>query len=139
MVISASLPGATVEETMTQVTDRIRSKLKDLPEYDKTRSMTRAGLAVIYLELKPTTRADDLRRVFQNVRNLMSDLRSEFPQEFQGLLVNDTFGDVFGNIYAFTSDGFTPREVQDAVRGVQRRCRAWLMQARSIFSARGTK
>lgn len=120
VVISASLPGATVEETMTQVTDRIESKLKDLPEYDKTRSMTRAGLAVIYLELKPTTRADDLRRVFQNVRNLMSDLRSKFPQEFQGLLVNDTFGDVFGNIYAFTSDGFTPREVQDAVRGVQR-------------------
>lgn len=124
VVISASLPGATVEETMSQVTDRIESKLKDLPEYDKTRSTTRAGLAVIYLELKPTTRPVELRRVFQNVRNLMSDLRSEFPQEFQGLQVNDSFGDVFGNIYAFTSDGFSPREVQDAVRRVQRQLQA---------------
>ena len=45
VVISASLPGATVEETMSQVTDRIESKLKDLPEYHKTRSTTRAGSA----------------------------------------------------------------------------------------------
>ncbi len=121
VVISAALPGATVEETMRQVTDRIESKLKDLPEYDKTRSTTRAGVSVVYLELKPSTRPAELKRVFQNVRNLMSDLRSEFPQEFQGIKVNDSFGDVFGNIYAFTTDGFTPREVQDAVRGVQRR------------------
>lgn len=120
VVISASLPGATVEETMTQVTDRIESKLKDLPEYDKTRSITRAGLAVVYIELKPTTRAEHLTQVFQRIRNLMSDLRTQFPQEFQGLQVNDSFGDVFGNIYAITADGFSPREVQDAVRRLQR-------------------
>ena len=124
MLVKTLWPGATSAETIKQVTDRIESKLKDLPEYDKTRSTTRAGLAVIYLELKPSTRPEELKRVFQNVRNLMSDLRSEFPQEFQGLQVNDSFGDVFGNIYAFTSDGFSPREVEDAVRRVQRQVQA---------------
>lgn len=120
VVISASVPGATVEETMTQVTDRIESRLKDLREYDKTRSLTRAGLAVVHIDLKPTTRAEQLAKAFQRIRNLMSDLRTEFPQEFQGIKINDSLGDVFGNIFAFTSDGFSPREVQDAVRRVQR-------------------
>jgi hypothetical protein len=29
------------------------------------------------------------------------------PSEFAGFSFNDDFGDVYGNIYAFTSDGFS--------------------------------
>ena len=43
MVISASLPGASVQETLDQVTDRIERKLEDLDELNKTRSITRPG------------------------------------------------------------------------------------------------
>ena len=51
---------------------------------------------------------------------MMADIRGEFPAEFQGFKFNDSFGDVFGNIYAFTSDGFTPREVRDHVETIRR-------------------
>ncbi len=120
MIIAAALPGADTAETRTQVTDRIEKKLEDLDELDFTRSITRPGEAIVYVELLPTTKADQLPRVWQTVRNMMADIRPEFPAEFAGFQFNDSFGDVFGNIYAFTSDGFSPREVHDYVREVQR-------------------
>ncbi len=108
----------------TQVTDRIEKKLEDLPELDFTRSVTRPGEAIVYLELLPSTKASELPRIWQTVRNMMGDIRGDFPEEFAGFQFNDNFGDVFGNIYAFTSDGFSPREVRDYVEGVRRSVQA---------------
>lgn len=120
MIVSAALPGADVQQTLSQVTERIEKKLSDLPELDFTRSVTRAGQATVYVELRANTKPDQLPRIWQTVRNMMADIRAEFPQNFAGFQFNDNFGDVFGNIYAFTSDGFTPREVQDYVQAAQR-------------------
>ncbi|TDK45687.1 efflux RND transporter permease subunit [Antarcticimicrobium luteum] len=124
MVIAGALPGADVQETRTQVTDRIEKKLEDLPELDFTRSVTRPGEAIVYLELLPTTKADELPRIWQTVRNMMGDIRGDFPEEFAGFRFNDNFGDVFGNIYAFTSDGFSPREVRDYAERARRAIQA---------------
>ncbi|WP_417435497.1 efflux RND transporter permease subunit [Hoeflea sp.] len=120
MIISAALPGADTRETLTQVTDRIEKKLEDLNELDFTRSVTRPGESIVYLELLPTTPAKNLPEIWQRVRNMMSDIRGDFPAEFAGFRFNDSFGDVFGNLYAFTSDGFSPREVRDYAELVRR-------------------
>ncbi|MCR8724985.1 efflux RND transporter permease subunit [Frigidibacter sp. ROC022] len=120
MIVSAALPGADTQETLTQVTDRIEKKLEDLDELDFTRSVTRPGQSIVYVELLPTTKSSELPIIWQRVRNMMEDIRSEFPAEFAGFVYNDSFGDVFGNIYAFTSDGFTPREVRDYAEQVRR-------------------
>ena len=120
MIVSAALPGASVQETLNQVTERIEKKLEDLDELDRTRSITRPGSAVVYIDLLDTTRAAELPRIWQQVRNMMGDIRGEFPAEFAGFQFNDNFGDVFGNIYAFTSDGFTPRELRDYVEEARR-------------------
>ena len=124
MIISAALPGADTYETLTQITDRIEKKLEDLDELDFTRSVTRSGESIVYVELLQTTRAKDLPEIWQRVRNMMSDIRSEFPAEFAGFNFNDSFGDVFGNLYAFTSDGFSPREVRDYAETVRRSVQA---------------
>ncbi|MDI3338574.1 efflux RND transporter permease subunit [Defluviimonas aestuarii] len=124
MIIAAALPGADVQETLTQVTDRIEKKLEDLDELDYTRSVTLPGQSIVYLELLPTTKARELPRIWQEVRNMMADIRPDFPAEFAGMQFNDSFGDVFGNVYAFTSDGFTPREVRDYVERVRRAVQA---------------
>ncbi len=124
MIITAALPGATVTETLSQVTDRIEKKLEDLDELKNTRSVTRPGEAIVYVELLATTPAGDLPRIWQRVRNMMADIRGEFPQEFAGFGFNDSFGDVFGSIYAFTADGFSHREVRDQVEMVRRTVQA---------------
>ena len=115
MIVSAALPGATAEETVTQVTDRIEKKLQELDTLDFTRSVTFPGQAVVYIDLRADTKADEVAQTWIRVRNMMSDIRGEFPKEFAGFSFNDDFGDVFGSIYAFTSDGFSPREMQDIV------------------------
>lgn len=121
MVIVAAYPGASVSETQLQITDRIEAKLKDLDTLDKSRSVTRPGTAVVYVDLKDTTKPHALPGIWQDVRNKMNDLRPELPEGFAGFQFNDRFGDVFGNIYAFSSDGFSPREMLDYVKTVQRR------------------
>ena len=126
-------PGATIEDTLDQVTTRIETKLEELDELDYTRSVTTPGQAIVYLELDPTTPAANVPAVWQHVRNMMSDIRPEFPQEFQGFQFNDDFGDVFGNIYAFTADGFTRRELRDRVEDIRKQVQALPMAGKTAL------
>ena len=48
---------------------------------------------------------------------MINDIRSQFPQGVQGPFFNDRFGDVFGNIYAFTADGLTLAPAARLCRG----------------------
>ena len=115
MIVQANWPGASVEETITQVTDRIEKKLEELDALDYTRSITTPGRAVVFVNLKPTTRAADVVPTWNQVRNMINDIRQTFPEGVVGPFFNDRFGDVYGNIYAFTSDGLTPRQLRDYV------------------------
>ncbi|WP_265501918.1 efflux RND transporter permease subunit [Paracoccus beibuensis] len=124
MIIAAAMPGATIHETLTQVTTRIETKLEELDELDFTRSVTMPGQAVVYVELDPTIRGPAVPEVWKRVRQMMSDIRPDFPREFQGFQFNDNFGDVFGNIYAFNADGFTMRELCDRVEAIRRQVSA---------------
>ncbi len=119
MVISAQWPGASTEETMQQVTERIEKKLEELSSLDFTRSMTVAGQTTIFVNLKDTTRGREVDATWLRIRNMISDIRGELPQTVIGPFYNDRFGDVFGNIYAFTSDGLTRRQLRDYVEKVR--------------------
>lgn len=121
MLIQANWPGASVEETTRQVTDRIEKKLEELESLDYSRSVTTAGQTLIFVNLKPTTKARDVTPTWVEVRNMINDIRSQFPQGVQGPFFNDRFGDVFGNIYAFTADGLSMRQLRDYVETVRTR------------------
>ena len=47
MVVQAAWPGATLNETLDQVTERIERKLKETPNLDFVRSFTSAGATTI--------------------------------------------------------------------------------------------
>ncbi|HWU61360.1 MAG TPA: efflux RND transporter permease subunit [Ensifer sp.] len=119
MVIQAQWPGATAAETADQVTDRIEKKLQELPELHFTRSMTEPGKATIFVDLLATTKARDVQSVWFRVRNMINDIAYTFPQGVQGPFYQDTFGDVFGNIYAFTGDGLSYRQLRDYVESAR--------------------
>ncbi len=124
MVISAAMPGASVEDMRQQVTDRIEKKLEELDTLDFTRSLTRPGVSIVYVNLQATVKGDAVAATWPLVRNMMSDIASEMPQEFAGFSFNDNFGDVYGNMYAFTSDGFSPSEMRDRIELVKRKIQA---------------
>jgi multidrug efflux pump subunit AcrB len=115
MVIAAAWPGAAPEEMATQVTERIERELQDLQTLDFTRSTTTAGSTTIFVNLRNETPAATVRQTWLEVRSMISDIARTFPQGVQGPFFNDRFGDVYGNIYAFTADGLTHRQLRDYV------------------------
>ncbi|MGR9480565.1 efflux RND transporter permease subunit [Rhizobium leguminosarum] len=115
MVITAQWPGASADEVTRQVTDRIEKKLQELESLDYTKSETVAGQTTVFVELLPTTKAKDVAPTWLRIRNMIADIKGDFPTGVVGPFFNDRFGDVFGNIYAFTSDGLTQRQLRDLV------------------------
>ena len=119
MVIQTRWPGATVDETMLQVTDRIEKKLEELDSLDYVQSYTRPGESTVFVFLKDTTEAKAIPQIWYQVRKKIDDIRGDFPQGIQGPGFDDEFGDVYGTIYAFTGDGFTMRQLRDYVEQVR--------------------
>ena len=115
MVIQAQWPGASAEEMTRQVTDRIEKKLEELESLDYTKSVTVPGQTTVFVYLRDSTRASDVAPTWARVRNMIADVKPAFPQGVVGPAFNDRFGDVFGNIYAFTSDGLSQRQLRDRV------------------------
>jgi multidrug efflux pump subunit AcrB len=115
MVISAQWPGASAEEVARQVTDRIEKKLEELDNLDHLRSQTVAGRTTIFVELVPETKARNVEPTWVRVRNMIGDIKGDFPSGVVGPFFNDRFGDVYGNIFAFTSDGLSQRQLRDLV------------------------
>jgi len=119
MLIQAKWPGASAEEMTRQVTERIEKKLEELPALDYTKSLTVPGQTTVFVNLRDTTKARDVVPTWLQVRNLINDIKGDFPSGVVGPGFNDRFGDVFGNIYAFTSDGLSQRQLRDRVEEVR--------------------
>ncbi|NWA06879.1 efflux RND transporter permease subunit [Pseudomonas gingeri] len=123
MIIQTTWPGATVDETLEQVTDRIEKKLEELDSLDYVKSYTRPGESTVFVFLRDTTSGKDIPQIWYQVRKKIDDIRGDFPQGIQGPGFNDEFGDVFGSVYAFTSDGLSMRQLRDYVEQVRAQIR----------------
>ncbi|MGY8668042.1 efflux RND transporter permease subunit [Bradyrhizobium sp. UFLA05-109] len=121
MVVQAAWPGASAEETMKQVTERLERQLQETPHLDFLRSFTRAGLTTIFVNLKGSASAREVSDTWYEVRKSVGDMRQTLPAGVVGPGFNDDFGDTFGIIYGFTSDGFTQRELRDHVEDIRSR------------------
>ena len=123
MIIQTKWPGATVDDTLEQVTDRIEKKLEELDSLDYVKSYTRPGESTVFVFLRDTTSGKDIPQIWYQVRKKIDDIRGDFPQGIQGPGFNDEFGDVFGSVYAFTSDGLSMRQLRDYVEQVRAQIR----------------
>ncbi len=121
MIVAAAWPGATVEETLKQVTERLERTLQETKHLDTVRSYTTAGQTTIFVDLKQSAPPAEIADVWYQVRKNIGDMRGTLPQGVLGPFFNDDFGDTFGIIYAFTTDGFTFRELRDYVEDARAR------------------
>ncbi|OYW52487.1 MAG: ACR family transporter [Hyphomicrobium sp. 32-62-53] len=119
MLVRAIWPGATLPETLDQVTERIERKLQEVSQVDVVRSTTRAGATTIFIDLQGSVTSAEVPAFWQEVRNKIGDIRHTLPSGVLGPFFNDDFGDTFGFIYGFTSDGFTHRELRDYVEDIR--------------------
>ena len=120
MVVQAQWPGATVSDTLEQVTDRLERKLQETPNLDYVKSYTIPGQATIFVNLKDSTPPAQVPDIWYQVRKKVGDIRSTLPQGLVGPGFNDEFGDTYGIVYGFTADGFTHRQLRDYVEDVRK-------------------
>src|SRR5271163_3811562 len=121
MVVRAAWPGATIEDTLNQVTERLEQTLRETPHLDNLRSFTSPGLTTIFVNLEGSTPANEVPDIWYHVRKSIGDMRSTLPAGVVGPGFDDEFGDVFGIIYGVTADGFTHRELKDYVEDIRSR------------------
>lgn len=121
MIVAAGWPGATVDETLSQVTERLERTLQETQHLDRVRSYTTAGQTTIFVDLKQSTPPGAVADIWYQVRKNIGDMRQTLPSGVVGPFFNDDFGDTFGIIYAFTADGYTFRELRDKVEDARSR------------------
>ncbi len=117
--MQAKWPGANIDETLNQLTDRIEKKLQEVPYIDFVRSFTSPGSTTIYVNLLGSTPPQLVGESWYQARKKIQDIASTMPPGVLGPYFNDEFGDTYGIIYAFESDGFTERELLDYVESVR--------------------
>ncbi|WP_378952983.1 efflux RND transporter permease subunit [Pelosinus sp. sgz500959] len=120
MVVSVAWPGASARQVEEQVTDKIEKKLQDTPGLDYLKSYSSPGQAIIYVNLKETVKEKDVRPTWFEVRNMVNDIKGTLPQGVVGPAFNDRFDDVFGSIYALTSDEYSYEDMRETAEKIRR-------------------
>lgn len=119
MVVRAFWPGATALQMAQQVADPLEKTLQETPYMDRIRSYSKPGETTIFLEVKDSTPPDEVQNLWYTVRKKIGDMKGRLPPGVQGPYYNDEFGDVYGVIYALSSQGFTQAEIHDQTEGLR--------------------
>jgi len=119
MIIGVGWPGASAIDVEQQVTDKIEKQLQDIPGLDYLESYSRPQTAVIYVNIKDTVDADSIRPTWLEVRNMVNNMVDDLPSGILGPYFNDRFDDVYGNIYALTSDGFSYEQMREKAEEIR--------------------
>jgi multidrug efflux pump len=119
MVVQTRWPGATLDDTLNQVTERLERKLQETPHLDYLKSYTKAGESTVFVYLKGSAGPEAVKDTWYQVRKKVNDIKLTLPQGVIGPVADDEFGDTYGIIYGFTADGFTNRELRDYVEDIR--------------------
>lgn len=112
MVVQAIWPGSSIQDMEDQVVNKIERKLQEVPHLDWVKSFTRAGNAIITIQIKGDTNSADVADAFYQVRKKVGDISSDLPQGLLGPYFNDEFGDTFVTLHSLSGKGFSYPELK---------------------------
>ena len=112
MLVQANWPSATTLQMEQQVTDKLEEKLQEMGEIDYVQSYTKPGESLLLVSLRENVPPKNVPQLWYQVRKKLGDIAYTLPAGAQGPFFNDEFGDTFGNIYAFSGDGFSYEELR---------------------------
>ena len=119
-MITTSYPGASPMQVEEEVTYPLENAIQQLPYVDYVTSISSAGFSQITIEMKPTYRKDDLKQIWDELRNKVNDLKTQLPPGVATPHVIDDFGDVYGVLLAISGDGYSYEEIKDYVDYLRR-------------------
>lgn len=119
-VIFTQYPGATAEEVEQEVTEPLETAIQQLKQLHEVRSISRAGLSIIFAEIQDSYDKDTLPQVWDELRRKINEATAELPPGSSTPVINDDFGDVYGIFLALTGDGYSQRELQKTAEDLRR-------------------
>ena len=119
VVVTAFFPGLDAYDMEQLVTQEIEAELRTLPELDNIWSDSKNGMAILQAETRDEF--DDLDRIWQRVRNKMSDVKPRLPEGTIGPIVDDEVGITSVASIALWSDGFDMAEMRLTARDLRDR------------------
>ena len=111
-VVSVIYPGASAYEVEQEVTSRIEDAVQTMGEIKHIRSRSVPGMATIYVDIKDEYTSKELPQIWDVLRQKVNDAQVYMPTGTTTIINND-FGDVFGQYYALVGDGYTMKELYD--------------------------
>ena len=75
MIVQTQWPGATIDDTMLQVTDRIEKKLQETPWLYYLKSYTKPGASTIYVNVLDNTPKEQIPDIWYQVRKKVADIK----------------------------------------------------------------
>lgn len=119
-VIYTLYPGATAEEVEQEITEPLETAVQQLKQLHEVRSISRAGMSIIFAEIQDSYDKDTLPQVWDELRRKIEDATSGLPPGSSTPYINDDFGDVYGIFFAITGDGYSQKELQEFTEDLRR-------------------
>ncbi len=127
--VITTLPGASAERVEALVTDPVEDSLREMSEIKEIRSVSRAGISIINMELQDWIGAGENQQVFSKMRDRLSDLAPSLPPGAGAPQFDDEFSAVayslivslswpYGDVPEFAIVNRLADELADRLRAV---------------------
>ena len=111
-VVTVIYPGANAYEVEQEATSRVEEAVQAMGEVKHIRSRSTPGMAIIYVDIQDKYDAHDLPQIWNVLRQKVFDSQVYMPSGCTIMIDND-FGDVYGQYYALISDGHSIKKLYD--------------------------
>lgn len=118
-MVVATRSGASATEMELEVTDPLERAIRTIGDVKYVQSWSHSDVAILQVELHPTTKDDKLEQCWDMLRRKVNDIASDLPTG-TSVMVQDDFNLVYGMFYALTGDGYTEQELSDYATLIQR-------------------
>jgi len=119
-VISTLYPGATAREVELEITEPLETAIQQLKQLEEVRSISRAGVSIIYAEVQDKYDKETLPQVWDELRRKVNSAAGDLPPGSYSPVINDDFGDVYGIFFAITGDGYSHHDLQEIAEDLRR-------------------
>ncbi|MDR9829287.1 efflux RND transporter permease subunit [Vibrio sp. FNV 38] len=120
-VVVTLYPGASAEEVEHQVTDTIETKLQEMGELNRLRSLSKPGVSMVFVDLKESLSSKELPQQWDLLRRKINDVTILLPSTAQLNIIQDEFSEVYGMLFSIHSNDAAPEELRRYAEELQRR------------------
>lgn len=119
-VVVTLYPGASAKEVELQVTDTIETKLQEMGELNRLRSLSRPGVSMVFVDIKESLSSQELPQQWDLLRRKVDDVKLTLPSTAQISIVQDEFSEVYGMLFAIHSKDAKPEDLRRYGESLQR-------------------